>query len=133
MNLGAANSNPTLQHYLTNNHITNDPQNGMKNVHVQIVKQEQQAQQRYIINRQYIQNPIQQPKVIPELPYWLIVEMEPNSEINSYAFVESKDVIGNPPLASLSTGKLLIININNKQRQASVVMAGSKHDFNLIN
>lgn len=101
----------------------------MKNVHVQIVKQEQQAQQRYIINRQYIQNPllIQQPQVIQEQTYWLIVEIESNNEINSYAYVESKDVVvGNPSLETLTTGKLVIVNTNNKQRRATVVMASSR-------
>ena len=133
MNLGTTNnsSNPTLQHYLTsNNHILANDQLGgvMKNVHVQIVKQEQQAQQRYIINRQYIQNPmlVQQPQVIQEQTYWLIVEIESNNEINSYAYVESKDVIGNPSLETLTTGKLVIVNTNNKQRRATVVMASSR-------
>lgn len=123
-------ANPTLQHYLTNNHISNanDP-NSTKNVHVQIVKQEQQAQ-RFIINRQFIQQPqhiqIQQQQVMIEPVYWLIVEIESNNEINSYAFVESKDVVGMPPLETLTTGKLVIVNINNKQRRATVVMASSK-------
>lgn len=129
MNLGTA--NPTLQHYLTNNHIPAnlDQQNGLTNVHVQIVKQEQ-AQQRYIINRQYTPILIQQAQSIQEQNYWCIVEIESNNETNSYAFVEAKDVIGNPPLETLTTGKLVIINSNNKQRRATVVMASSKNDCN---
>lgn len=124
-------SNPTLQHYLSNNHISSGTDSNMKNVHVQIVKQEQQAQ-RFIINRQFIQaqqqpQHIQIQQVVPEPIYWLIVEIESNNEINSYAFVESKDVVGNPPLESLTTGKLVIVNINNKQRRATVVMASSKN------
>lgn len=132
MNLGTANNSSNLHYLNSNNHISpNDPQsvNGnMKNVHVQIVKQEQQAQQRYIINRQYIQNPllIQQPQVIQEQTYWLIVEIESNNEINSYAYVESKDVVGNPSLETLTTGKLVIVNTNSKQRRATVVMASSR-------
>lgn len=123
-------SNPTLQHYLSNNHISNGNDGNMKNVHVQIVKQEQQAQ-RFIINRQFIQaqqqpQHIQIQQVVAEQIYWLIVEIESNNEINSYAFVESKDVVGNPPLETLTTGKLVIVNINNKQRRATVVMASSK-------
>jgi hypothetical protein len=100
---------------------------------VQIVKQEQQAQ-RFIINRQFLQvqqqpQHIQIQQVVPDPIYWLIVEIESNNEINSYAFVESKDVVGNPPLESLTTGKLVIVNINNKQRRATVVMASSKNNY----
>lgn len=137
-------NNGTLQQYLTNNNlITNGAdQNGIGNVRVQLVKQEQ-TQQRYILNRQFIQNPqqhqsqqqhhqqtpiqIQQAHLVhQDQTYWLIVEIESNNEINSYAFVESKDVIGNPPLETLTTGKLVIVNINNKQIRATVVMASSK-------
>lgn len=125
-------ANPTLQHYLSNNHISSGTEANMKNVHVQIVKQEQQAQ-RFIINRQFIQNQqpqqhvqIQPAQVIVEPVFWLIVEIESNNEINSYAFVESKDVVGNPPLDTLTTGKLVIVNINNKNRRATVVMASSE-------
>lgn len=122
----------TLQHYLVNNHITatNDQQPHTANVHVQIVKQEQ-AQQRYIINRQYgqqIQNT--QTQIIQQQPdlqiYWLLVEIESNNELNSYALVESKDVVGQPLLETLNTGKLVIISINGKQRRATVVMASSE-------
>lgn len=129
---GQATTNPTLQHYLSNNHISSGS-DSTKNVHVQLVKQEQPAQ-RFIINRQYIQQPppqqqqpqhIQIQQILPE-PYWLIVEIESNNEINSYAFVESKDVVGNPTLDSLTTGKLVIVNIGGKQRRATVVMASCK-------
>jgi hypothetical protein len=58
--------------------------------------------------------------------YWLLVEIESNNELNSYALVESKDVVGQPVLESLNTGKLVIVNISGKQRRATVVMASSK-------
>ena len=114
----------TLQHYLVNNHIpTNQPH---QNVHVQIVKQEQQ-QQRFIINRQYLQQTQNNSQQQQELQvYWLLVEIESNNELNSYALVESKDVVGLPLLESLNTGKLVIVNINGKQRRATVVMASSE-------
>ena len=123
---GNGSTNTTLHHYLSNNHITNDSN---KNAHVQIVKQEHQNQ-RFILNRQFMpqQNQhiqIQQAPNVTE-SYYLIVEIESNNEINSYAFVESKDVVNAPPLNSLTTGKLLIVNINNKQRRATVVMASSE-------
>jgi hypothetical protein len=127
----AANTLQTLQHYLVNNH-TSDQSN--QNVHVQIVKQEQ-AQQRYIINRQYIQQ--QNPQIVQQQPmqetqlYWLLVEIESNNELNSYALVEAKDVVGQPMLDTLNTGKLVIVNISGKQRRATVVMASSK-DSNIF-
>lgn len=99
-----------------------------QNVHVQIVKQEQ-AQQRFIINRQYIQQAqvqaLQQPQLQEPQVYWLLVEIESNNELNSYALVESKDVVGQPMLETLNTGKLVIVSINGKQRRATVVMASS--------
>lgn len=122
----------TLQHYLVNNHIPNassDHQN--QNVHVQIVKQEQ-AQQRFIINRQYLQQNQNQNQTVQVIQhqelhiYWLIVDIESNSELNTYALVESKDVVGQLPLEALGTGKLVIVNINGKQRRATVVMASGK-------
>lgn len=119
----------TLQHYLVNNHITStNDQPHTANVHVQIVKQEQ-AQQRFIINRQYGQQ-IQNTQVVQQQSelqiYWLLVEIESNNELNSYALVESKDVVGQPLLETLNTGKLVIINISGKQRRATVVMASSE-------
>lgn len=119
----------TLQHYLVNNHIPNTSDHANQNVHVQIVKQEQ-AQQRFILNRQYLQqNQNQTIQVVHQQElriYWLIVDIESNSELNTYVLVESKDVIGQPPLESLGTGKLVIVNINGKQRRATVVMASGK-------
>lgn len=115
-------TNPSLQHYLVSNHLSNGTDQ-VKNVHVQIVKQEQQNQ-RYVINRQFIQSPSNNQETAPKA-YWLIVEIESNNEINSYALVESKDVIGNPQLETLTTGRLVIVNINNKQKRATVVMASS--------
>lgn len=123
----------TLQHYLVNNHLPNTADQPHQNVHVQIVKQEQ-AQQRFIINRQYIQQGqnvhVQaihqhQPQLDP-MVYWLLVEVESNNELNSYALVESKDVVGQPVLETLNTGKLVIVNISGKQRRATVVMASSE-------
>lgn len=120
----------TLQHYLVNNNLpstSSDLHN--QNVHVRIVKQEQ-AQQSYIINRQYIQQtPNVQVQAIPQhLPeiYWLLVEIESNNGLNSYALVESKDVVGQPMLESLNTGKLVIVIITGKQTRATVVMASRK-------
>lgn len=131
-NSTSANNLQTLQHYLVNNHIQQPDQlqmNTNSNVHVQIVKQEQ-AQQRFIINRQYIQQSQGPPQVklvqIEAHAYWLIVEIESNNELNSYALVESKDVIGQPSLDSLNTGKLVIVSLNGKQSRATVVMASSK-------
>lgn len=119
----------TLQHYLVNGHIPASTEQSHQNVLV--VKQEQ-AQQRFIINRQYIQhaqqNPqisVQQQQIEPHI-YWLLVEIESNNELNSYALIESKDVVGQPMLETLNTGKLVIVNINGKQRRATVVMASSK-------
>jgi hypothetical protein len=123
----SANTLQNLQHYLVNNHLPNPSDQPHQNVHVQIVKQEQ-AQQRYIISRQYGQAPtVQIQPQKQDLPiYWLLVEIESNSELNSYALVESKDVVGQPMLDSLNTGKLVIVNISGKQRRATVVMASSK-------
>jgi hypothetical protein len=135
--------NSTLQHYLVNNHIANG-NDQIKNVHVQIVKQDPQTQ-RFVINRQYIpnQNVViqsqqqpqqqhqqssqqqqqqQQQNELPK-PYWLIVEIESDNEINSYALVESRDVCGNLAFESLTTGKLVVVNIGGKQKRATVVMA----------
>lgn len=127
---GSTTTNPTLTHYLTN-HITNGNE---KNVHVQIVKQEQQPSQRYIINRQYVPNSNQ--TQVREAPsnkfYWLIVEIESNNELNSYALVESKDVLGHPQLETLTTGKLVTVNISNKERRATVVMASSNFFFSFF-
>lgn len=123
---GSAGGNPlTLQQYLVNNHIQkpSDQNQQNQNVHVQIVKQEQ-AQQRLIINRQYIQQSSQARRQAP--PYWLIVEIDSNNELNSYALVESKDVVGQPPVDTLSTGKPLHVNINGRQCEATVVMASSE-------
>lgn len=129
----------TIQHYLVNNSIHSQSNLPQQNVHVQIVKQDPP---RYLIqNRQYMQQsnpnaagqnqliPIQQqqpPQQQQESPYWLLVEIESNSELNSYALVESKDVIQNPQLDSLTTGTLVLINLNGKQQRATVVMASSK-------
>lgn len=123
----SANTLQTLQHYLVNNHIPANAEQPHQNVHVQLVKQEQ-AQQRYIINRQYLQTHNPQVQVVQqELPvYWLLVEIESNNELNSYALVESKDVVGQPPLETLNTGKLVIVNISGKQRRATVVMASGE-------
>lgn len=120
----------TLQHYLVNNHIQqNVPElQPGANVHVQIVKQEQ-AQQRFIINRQYIQQ-AQSPQVqIVQQEahmYWLIVEIESDDGLNSYALVESKDVVGQPSLEPPNTGKLVIVNLNGKHTRTNVVMTSSK-------
>lgn len=125
---GASTGTPlTLQHYLVNNHIQKplDQMQPNQNVHVQIVKQEQ-AQQRFIINRQYIQQ-VQSSPLQREPPvYWLLVEVDSNNELNSYALVESKDVVGQPLVETLSTGKLVVVNLNGRQSRATVVMASSK-------
>ena len=124
--MNGSSTNPTLQHYLVNNHLVNNSvDHNMKNVHVQIVKREQPGE-RYVLNRQFVQNIQLQQQQEPQIIYWAIVEIESNNEINSYALVESKDVIGNPKLESLTTGKLVIVNINGKQRRATIVMASSK-------
>lgn len=122
----------TLQHYLMSNHIPNSSDHQNQNVQVQIVKQEQAqqiSQQRFIINRQYLQqNQNQTVQVLHQQElqiYWLIVDIESNNELNTYALVESKDVVGLPPLESLGTGKLVIVNINGKQRRATVVISSS--------
>ena len=117
-------SNPiTLQHYLVNNHIQkpSDQNQQSQNVHVQIVKQEQ-AQQRYILNRQYVHQ-TQSPHVQHEPPiYWVLVEIDSNNELNSYALVESKDIVGQPLEETLSTGNSIVVNINGRQSKATVVM-----------
>lgn len=121
----------TLQHYLVSNQLqknTPDQLQAGANVHVQLVKQEQ-AQQRFIINRQYIQQAqnsqvqlIQQEARV----YWLIVDIEPSNELNFYVLVESKDVVGQPSLELLNTGKIVIVKLNGEQCRAEVVMASSK-------
>jgi hypothetical protein len=131
----SSNTLQTLQHYLVNNHIPATTDQPHQNVHVQLVKQEQ-AQQRYMINRQYVQahNP-QQIQIVQQESqvYWLLVEVESNNELNSYALVESKDVVGQPLLETLNTGKLVIVNISGKQRRATVVMASSEQkNFGLL-
>lgn len=117
-----------LQHYLVNNHIPKALDQPNPNVHVQIVKQEQ-AQQRFIIHRQY-QQQVQnvQLQALQQTPqaYWVLVEVESNNELNSYAMVESKDVEGQPMLENLTTGKLIIVTINGMKRRATVVITSSK-------
>lgn len=119
----------TLQHYLVNNGLPTSQDPLTQNVHVRLVKQEQ-AQQSFIINRQYIQQtPNVQVQAIPQHTpevYWLLVEIESNNGLNSYALVESKDVVGQPLLESLNTGKLVIVNIHLKQTRATVVMASGR-------
>jgi hypothetical protein len=128
--MNGSSTNPTLQHYLVNNHLVNNTtDHNMKNVHVQIVKREQPGE-RYVLNRQFVQNiQLQQQQQEPIIIYWAIVEIESNNEINSYALVESKDVIGLPKLETLTTGKLVIVNINGKQRRATIVMASNDKNF----
>jgi hypothetical protein len=126
----------TLQHYLVNNHIPNKSDQQSANVHVQIVKQEQ-AQQRFIINRQYGQQTQNiQAQIIQHQPeiqiYWLLVEIESNNGLNSYSLVESKDVHGCPLLETLSTGNMVTININGKTQRATVVMASGRSDLRFI-
>lgn len=122
----------TLQHYLVNNNLPSTSSDHLnQNVQVRIVKQEQ-AQQSYIINRQYIQQTpnvhVQAiPQHLPEI-YWLLVEIESNNGLNSYALVESKDVVGQPVLESLNTGKLVLVDINGKQTRATVVMASRRFE-----
>jgi formylmethanofuran dehydrogenase subunit E len=43
--------------------------------------------------------------------------------------VESKDVVGQPLLETLNTGKLVVVVINGKQKRATVVMASSEFEF----
>lgn len=120
------NALPFQQYLVNTNHIqkASDHQPN-PNVHVQIVKQEQ-AQQRFIINRQYVQTT--QSALIQREPsvYWLIVEIDSNSELNSYALVDSKDVVGQPLEETLTTGKLIVVNFNGRQSRVTVVMTSSK-------
>lgn len=135
-------------HYLVNNPILSpSPNLPHQNVHVQVVKNE--VQPRYVISRQYMpqmanqitiqqQQQQQQPQPQQQIQqessiYWLLVEVESNNELNSYALVESKDVSGSPPLESLNTGKLVVINLNGKHQRATVVMASSKLNSNFKN
>jgi hypothetical protein len=132
-NGATGNTLQTLQHYLVNNHIPATSDQPHQNVHVQLVKQEQ-AQHRFIINRQYVQPHNPQPVQIAQQEtqvYWLLVEIESNNELNSYALVESKDVVGHPLLETLNTGKLVIVNVSGKQRRATVVMASSEYQSGL--
>ncbi|CRK93791.1 CLUMA_CG007319, isoform A [Clunio marinus] len=126
-------STAPLQYYVGNNtQNTNGSDSQNQNVHVQLVK-EGQAHQRYIINRQY-QN-TSSVQIIPHCSensvelYWLIVEIESNNEVNSYSLVESKNVVGLPPLKSLSTGKMITIIANGMHRRATVVLASDDKDF----
>jgi hypothetical protein len=140
INGNGANSLQTLQHYLVNNQIVGagdqqQQQQHTANVHVQLVKQEQ-AQQRYIINRhQYSQqiqnNPAQIVIQQEQQIYWLLVEIESNNELNSYALVEARDVVGQPLLETLNTGKLVVVTINGKQKRATVVMASSEFKISI--
>jgi hypothetical protein len=126
-------SNQVQHHYVVNNPIHSPlPNLPHQNVHVQVVKNE--PQQRFVISRQYLpqmnqiiqQQPAMQ-QIQQEFPmYWLLVEVESNNELNSYALVESKDVNGSPPLETLSTGKLVVINLNGKHQRATVVMASGE-------
>lgn len=141
-----SNNLQTIQHYLVNGHIQSAPieqqQTPLQNVHVQILKQEQ-SQQRYILNHKYIQHsPVhqqqhqiqnqQQVQVQTEQlhkVYWLLVEIESNNELNSYALVESKDVVGQPPFETMGTGKMVLVNINKQQCRANVIMSSCKYHF----
>lgn len=143
------NANHQVHHYnlVSNPILSPSPNLPHQNVHVQVVKNEPQP--RFVISRQYMipqgsntnqitfqqqqqqtqqSQPQQQQQIQQELSsiYWLLVEVESNSELNSYALVESKDVSGSPPLESLNTGKLVVINLNGKLQRATVVMASSE-------
>lgn len=107
------------------------------NVCVRSVKQEQ-AQQSYIINRQFIQQtPNVKVQTIPQhlqamtqhMPdnYWLVVEIVSNNGLDSYAMVESKDVDQQPMFESLDTGKTIDAYINGKKTSVSVVLVSRKH------
>lgn len=116
----------SFQHYVVGNQMqkASEQIQGNQNVHVQILKQEQ-SQQRYIINRQSFQQ--SQSHLVKREPpvYWLLVEIDSNNGLNYYAMVESKDVVGQPPLEDLSTGKSIVVNLNGRKSQASVVMTSS--------
>lgn len=125
---GAAMQTLQLQHYLVNNHMPNQHN---QNVHVQSVKQEQQSQRINIINRLsqqgLVNGQIQIMRQVEAQPaFWLIVDIESNNELNTYALVESKDVDNQPQLDTLNTGKLVAVHINGKKYRASVVMASGK-------
>lgn len=91
------------------------------------MKQEQ-LPHKYIINHNnQIVSHVSQPE-----PYWLIVDVESDNDFNSYAFIDAKDVVGQPPLKSLNTGMLVIVAINGKQRRASVVMTSRENHFSSI-
>lgn len=139
----------TIQQYLVNNPIHTPASLQQHNVQVQYV---QKDPQRYVIqNRQFVQQQNSQtsngPKQIIQVSaappqqqqqqiqyqengtYWLIVEVESNNELNSYAFVESKDVLGSPSLEALNTGTMVQINngqVGKPPIRASVVMASGE-------
>lgn len=118
---GNSSNGNTLQHYLVNNHVQSNPEHQ----NVIVMKQEQSsAQRQYIIHNKLAQHTAQ--PALPTPVYWLLVEIESDNDFNSYALVDSKDVIGQPPVESLNTGRLVIVAINGKQRRATVVMASSK-------
>lgn len=62
---------------------------------------------------------------------WLLVELESNNEGNVYAVVEAKDVVGNLDFNNLHTGKIIIVNYNQKQRRASIVMASGEFSIQI--
>lgn len=119
---GNGSSGNTLQHYLVNNHVNSNPDHQ----NVIVMKQEQSSQRQYIINHKFVQHTLQPALSVPSPLYWLLVEIESDNDTNSYALVDSKDVIGQPPVDSLNTGKLVIVAINGKHRRATVVIASSK-------
>lgn len=124
INGSVANGNlQSVQKYIIQNH---SPSNGQPNVQVQLVKQEQA--QRFMMQRQYLQNPSMQIQTQQEQmqPYWVLAEIECNSDLNSYVLVESKDILGQPQFRELTTGKTISIKIDGSLHAASVVLASGK-------
>lgn len=134
--LNSSGANASTLQYFVNGHVANaaDQLMHQQNVHVQLVKAENNQQRfvKYVQHPQSIPNP--QVQIIQQHQhqeascevYWLLVEIESSNELNSYALVDSKNVVSQPPLKTLSTGKLVIVNINGTQCRATVVMASGK-------
>jgi hypothetical protein len=110
-----------------NQHCLSEEDHGGKDSHLKISKHKEQ-QQFGVMGRH--SGPISNQSTLHySLPqsFWLIVEIESDNELNSYALVESKDIVGLHSIDSLTTGKLIVVNIDDFQKKATVVMASSEY------
>lgn len=127
LNGGSLGNIQSVQQFLISNNLSQNGEMPHQNVRVQVLKQDQ-AQQRYLINQQYLaQLQNQQLQVqVQEPPYYVLAEMESDNDLNSYVMVESKDIVGRPVLSEVTTAKSIQIDIDGNKHNASVIISSGK-------